>query len=167
MHSVYQSLVELTFALVDLIGSVGSLVLPWMALVAWLVFWLFAVNWTRFRTQITQEGGWIALLLIGFVWIIVWSVVAPPASGSYHLFGLNISNFTGKTVYVTSLFCLMFLAGAAQLSGGIGNWGQFAEPVAEADDHGHGHGHDTHGHEATGHGHDDHGHAVHVIPAHH
>ncbi len=156
MQSVYQSLVELTFALVDLIGSVGYLILPWTALVAWLVFWLFAVNWTKFRAQITQEGGWIALLLIGFVWIIVWGVVAPPASGSYHLFGLNISNFTGKTVYVTSLYCLMFLAGAAQLSGSFGSCCQFADAAPEADEHGH-----------DAHGHDSHGHDTHAIAAHH
>lgn len=162
MQNVYQSLVELTFALVDLIGSVGYLILPWTALVAWIVFWMFAVNWTKFRTQITQEGGWIALLLIGFVWIIVWGVVAPPASGSYHLFGLNISNFTGKTVYVTSLFCLMFLAGAAQLSGAGGSWVKFEDPIAEDDHHGHdSHGHDAHGHDA--HGHDSHG--THTIAA--
>lgn len=148
MQSVFQSLVELSFALVDLIGSLGALILPWTALIAWLVFWLCAVNWTKFRNQIVNEGGWIALLLIGFVWIIVWGVVAPPASGSYHLFGLTISNFTGKTVYVSSLFCLMFLAGAAQLSGCCGSCCQLAE-VPEVEDHGHdSHGHDSHGHDA-------------------
>ena len=155
MLSVFESLFELFFALVDLVGSVGYLVLPWTPLVAWLAFWLLAVNWTKLRVQITQQGGWIALLLIAFVWILVWGVVAPPASGTYHLFGLNISNFVGKTVYVTSLYCLMFLAGAAQLSGAFANCCQFAEDVPEDDHHGHdGHGHDDHGVHA--HAHDDH-----------
>lgn len=152
MQSVFQSLVELAFALVDLIGSIGYLILPWTALIAWLVFWMFAVNWTKLRTQITQEGGWISLLLIAFVWIIIWGVVAPPASGSYHLFGLNISNFTGKTVYVTGLYCLMFLAGAAQLSGCCAGCCRFEEVLAEAEDHGHdAHSHDSHGHDSHGH----------------
>lgn len=152
MQNVLQSLLELLVAVAGLIGSVGLLILPWSALVAWLAFWLFAVNWTKFRAQIVHEGGWIALILIAFVWTIVWGVVAPPASGSYHLFGLTISNFTGKFVYVSGLYCLMFLAGAAQLSGACGNI-QFAEEPVEADDHGHGHdshGHDSHGHEAHG-----------------
>lgn len=152
MLSVFESLIELFLALVVLVGSVGYMVLPWLPLVAWLVFWMFAVNWTKLRTQITQQGGWISLLLIAFVWIIVWGVVAPPVSGSYHLFGLNISNFVGKTVYVTSLYSLMFLAGAAQLSGCCAGCCRFAEDVPEVDDHGHDtRGHDSHGHDAHGH----------------
>ena len=154
MLSVFESLFELFFAVVDLVGSVGYVVLPWTPLVAWLVFWLLAVNWTKLRVQITQEGGWIALLLIAIVWIMVWGVVAPPASGSYHLFGLTISNFVGKTVYVTGLYCLMLLAGAAQLSGCCATCCKFAEDAPEADDH---HGHDSHGHDDHG------GHAVAVV----
>lgn len=146
MQNVLQSLLDLLIAIVVLVGSVGYLILPWAALIAWLVFWLFAVNWTKFRAQIIHEGGWIALLLIAFVWTIVWAVVAPPLSGSYHLFGLTISNFVGKFVYVSSLYCLMFLAGAAQLSGACG---QFVEEPVEVEDHGHdSHGHDSHGHDA-------------------
>ena len=66
MLSVFESLFELFMAVVDLVGSVGYLVLPWLPLVAWLVFWMFAVNWTKLRIQITQQGGWISLLLIAF-----------------------------------------------------------------------------------------------------
>lgn len=147
MQNLLESILALFLAVVALVGSIGYLILPWLPLVAWLVFWMFAVNWTKLRTQLAQEGGWISLLLIAFVWIIVWGVVAPPASGSYHLFGLNISNFVGKTVYVTSLYCLMFLAGAAQLSGLCSQCCQFEEEVPEEDAHGHdSHGHDSHAH---------------------
>jgi hypothetical protein len=157
MQNLQNSLLELSFAIMDLVMVLGGIILPWLPLVAWLGFWLFAVNWTKLRVQLTQGGGWIGLLLIAIVWILVWGVVSPPVSGSYDLFGLRIGNFVGKTVYVTSLYCLMLLAGAAQLSGAFANCCQFAEPAS--DDHGHG-GHDNRGHgghEAGGHGHDSHG----------
>jgi hypothetical protein len=31
--------------------------------------------------------------------------------------GLSLSNYVGKTVYVTALVCIMFLCGSVQLSG--------------------------------------------------
>jgi hypothetical protein len=37
---------------------------------------------------------------------------------AYHyLLGLRVSNFVGKTVYVTGLICIMFLCGSVQLGG--------------------------------------------------
>jgi hypothetical protein len=164
MENLQNSLIELSFAIVDLVVVLGAILLPWLPLVVWLCFWLYAVNWTKLRVQLTQGGGWLGLLLIAIVWILVWGVVAPPASGSYDLFGLRIGNFVGKTVYVTSLYCLMLLAGAAQLSGAFGTSGPFCEPEPE-DAHGHGgHGHDSHGHDVHG---GDHGHAAVAQVEHH
>jgi hypothetical protein len=169
MQNLQNSLLELAFALMDLVVVLGGILLPWLPLVAWLGFWLFAVNWTKLRVQLVQGGGWIGLLLIAVVWIIVWGVVSPPASGSYDLFGLHIGNFVGKTVYVTSLYCLLLLAGAAQLSGACSGWAHFSE--AESDDHDHDdHGHGIHvadSHEHDSHGHDAHGHAAVAHAGHH
>ncbi|MFO0918596.1 MAG: hypothetical protein U0872_09810 [Planctomycetaceae bacterium] len=74
---------------------------------------------------------------------LIWGVIAPPATGSHYLLGLTLSNFVGKTVYVTALFTIMLLCGSVQLSGACGDWATFPEPAAEDD---HGHGHDSHGH---------------------
>lgn len=166
MQNLQNALFELSFAIMDLVVVLGGIILPWLPLIAWLGFWLFAVNWTKLRIQLTQGGGWIGLLLIAVVWIIIWGAVAPPPSGSYALFGLHISNFVGKTVFVTGLYCLMLLAGAAQLSGAFANCCHFAEPEPENDAHGHDdHGHDSHGHDS--HGHDSHGHAAVAHAEHH
>lgn len=160
MQNLQNSLIELFFALTDLVVALGGILLPWIPLMAWLAFWLFAVNWTKLRVQLTEGGGWIGVVLIALVWILVWGVVAPPVSGSYNLFGLHLSNFVGKTVSVTGLVCLMLLAGAAQLSGAFANCCNFAEPELEPD-----HGHDSHGHDS--HDHATHGQDLHAAVAHH
>jgi hypothetical protein len=102
-------------------------------------------------------------VLIGFVAVLVWGNVAP--GGGMDFFGLKISNFVEKTVYVSGLACIMFIAGALQLSGFCSEWCQFEEPVLIAESHGHGaHGPDAHGHGANGHdshGQDSHGHGGH------
>ena len=98
---------------------------------------------------------------MGLVMVLVWSVVAPPENGSHYLFGLNVSNIVGKTVYVTSLLTILFLCGAVQLSGACGSLTLFAEDVPEDDHHG-GHGGDSHDHDGHGHvaeAHDSHAHA--------
>ena len=98
-----------------------------------------AVNWTKLRLVLLQ-GGWIGLLLIGVVAVLVWGTVAPPPSGSHHLLGLTLGNFVGKTVFVTTLICIMFLCGSVQLSGACGKLCQFEEPAVEPAHHGGGHG---------------------------
>lgn len=151
MNDLLTNLQNLLVAGWDVVISLLVLVLPWTPLVAWVAFWLLAVNWVKLR-DVMLRGGWLGVVLMGLVMVLVWSVVAPPASGSHHLFGLNVSNFVGKTVYVTALLTIMFLCGSVQLSGACGTLAQFPE-VAPADDH---HGsHDDHGqdHADSGHSH--------------
>jgi len=140
MNELLTNLQNLLAAGWDVVISLLVLVLPWMPLLAWVAFWLLAVNWVKLR-EVMIRGGWIGVVLIGLVMVLVWSLVAPPTSGSHHLFGLNVSNFVGKTVYVTALLTIMFLCGSVQLSGACGTLAQFPE---ESPDHGHGSG----GHDA-------------------
>lgn len=145
MLDVVTNVVALLGAVWQLVISVLLLILPWTPLIAWLAFWLYAVNWVKLRAVMVQ-GGWIGVVALGFMMILIWGVIAPPASGAHHLLGLTLSNFVGKTVYVTALLTIMLLCGSVQLSGACGDWATFPEPVAD-DDHGHGgHGHDSHGH---------------------
>jgi hypothetical protein len=167
MHSLDQSLLQLLTALGDVIVALGALLLPFIPLVVWVAYWLFGVNWAKLRVVLLQ-GGWIGLLLIGFVVVLIWGTVSPPQSGYHHFLGLTVGNFVGKTMLVTTLICIMFLCGSVQLSGFCGSWCQFdepaAEPAAHADSHGNGshmhasHGLDSHsrpephdGHDAPGH----------------
>ena len=142
MNDLLTSLQNLLAAGWDVLISLLVLILPWTPLLAWVAFWLLAVNWVKLR-EVLIRGGWIGVVLIGLVMVLVWSLVAPPASGSHHLFGLNVSNFVGKTVYVTALLTIMFLCGSVQLSGACGSLAHFPEPSHDDDDH----GHDSHGHE--------------------
>jgi len=160
MSNLITALADLLLALKDVVVSLGFLLLPWIPLFAWVAFWTFGVNWTQLR-DVLRKGGWIGVVLIGLVAVLVWGSVWPPARGHYDLLGLRISNFVGKTVYVSGLICLMLLSGSVQLSGACNRWLCFPEDTPE-DDHAHGdHGHGDHAH--GDHGHSDHGHA----PAHH
>ena len=161
MEQLLSSLQSLLTAGWDVVISLLAVVLPWTPLLAWVAFWLVAVNWVKLR-EVMVKGGWVAVVLMGLTMILVWGVVAPPPSGVHHLFGLSVTNFVGKTVYVTALLTIMFLCGSVQLSGACGTLAQFPE-VSSSDDHAsHGDG----GHDHHGRGHEisadhDHGRASH------
>ncbi len=159
MSELLISLSDLIVAAWSLLKAVSGLLLPWFPLAVWIGFWLCAVNWIKLREVLVSKGGLLGVLLIGAVWVLIWGVVAPPESGSHFILGLTLSNFVGKLVYVTALFCLMFLCGSVQLSGCCNQWCEVTMPDPHAHgDHGHG-GHDAHGHSAS---HViDHGHASH------
>ncbi|QDU37860.1 hypothetical protein Mal4_21770 [Maioricimonas rarisocia] len=110
------SLWNVVVAVVDLLVTLASTLWPWAPLIAWIAFWTLAVDWVKLRS-ILWSGGIIGVLLIALVAVLVWGCVAPPADGSHFLFGLQVSNFVGKFVYVTGLLVIVFLCGAVQLSG--------------------------------------------------
>jgi hypothetical protein len=151
MTDLFDALLQLGSSLWDLLTALLVVVVPWTPLAAWVVFWLLAVNWVKLR-ELLAKGGWIGVALIGGLTVLVWGSVAPGAGG-FDFFGLRVSNFVEKTVYVSGLVCIMFIAGALQLSGFCSQCCQFEEPILIADSHGHGHA----GHGSSGHGHDSHG----------
>lgn len=151
MTNLFEALLQTAGSLWELFTALLVVIVPWTPLIAWVAFWALAVNWVRLRETLAK-GGWIGLVLIGAITVLIWGSVSPVAAPA-DFFGLKISHFVEKTVYVSGLACLMFLAGALQLSGTLDGWSGVHEPIliAEADSHGHGgHGHDDHG----GHGHD-------------
>ncbi len=154
MMELLTNLLVLLIAAWNVIVTLLGLIIPWTPLIAWVAFWLLAVNWVKL-SQVLASGGWIGVLLIGLMMILVWSVVAPPDSGQHHLFGLHVGNVVGKTVYVVSLLTIMMLCGSVQLSGACGSLATFQDPEP-VEDHGHDH-HGDHGHSNHSHGHDSHG----------
>ena len=150
MEQLIVSLQELLVAGWAVIVNLLVLVVPWTPLIAWIAFWLLAVNWEKLY-PVLAKGAIIGVLLIGVMMVLVWGLISPPPDGVHHLFGLKPTNFVGKTIYVTMLFTIMALCGSVQLSGACGDL--FPEADAEESD---GHGHDGNG--GHGHGHDDHGH---------
>jgi hypothetical protein len=154
MDALLDALAKLGDPIRESLVALAGLVLPWTPLLAWIAFWLFAVNWTRLHA-IFSEGGWIGIVLIGAVMVLVWGGLAPLASGYHDFFGIHVTNtFVEKFIYVAGLFCIMFLCGALQLSGFAANCCPHEEPIliAESHDaHGHGGHHGDGGHEHAGH----------------
>jgi len=158
MEQLIVSLQDLLVAGWHVVTNLLVLIVPWTPLIAWVAFWLFAVNWEKLYT-VLAKGAVIGVLLIGLMAILVWGLVAPPADGVHHLFGLQPSNFVGKTIYVTMLLTIMALCGSVQLSGACGT----LFPEVEADEHdGDGHGSHDHGHGSHDHGHNNHAHGDHA-----
>jgi hypothetical protein len=126
MEQLLTSLVDLFQALWLVLVALLTVLAPWTPLIAWLAFCLFAIDWIKVWPNIVR-GGWIGLVLIGLVATVIWAVIAPPSGGAHYLFGLTVSNFVGKLVYVTSMLVMMLMCGSVQLSGACGTWARFPE----------------------------------------
>ncbi|MCA9076167.1 MAG: hypothetical protein KDA93_14150 [Planctomycetaceae bacterium] len=130
------SLQQLLEALYEVGKDLFWLVLPLTPLILWIAFWLFGVNWVKLRS-VLLSGGAIGVLLIMFMAILTWGMIAPPESGRHAMLGLSLSNFVGKTVYVTALTVIALLCGSVQLAGLCGSLCNFDEEPAESTEHAH------------------------------
>lgn len=110
------------------VSALMALLQPWLPLIGWVAFWGLCVDWRKFQPML-QNGGWIALVSIAFLAAAVWSLLVPTESGRHLLFGLSVSNLTGKIVYTTGLICLIYGCGATQFA----LRGNFGEATQEAD----------------------------------
>ncbi|MCH2200599.1 MAG: hypothetical protein MK102_01405 [Fuerstiella sp.] len=111
-----QNLVVLFSSLLSVAVSLVEVILPWLPLLAWIAFWTLAVNWVT-AFDVIRRGGWIGILLLMFATVLVWGAVAPPVAGHHEIFSLKVDNYPGKFFYVTTLTCIAFLCGSAQMNG--------------------------------------------------
>jgi len=148
--NLLESVVNVFWSLLDVVVALILLILPWLPLLSWVGFWTFAVNWSK-AFPILWRGGIVGVVLLMLAAVLVWGAVAPPETGSHVLFGLVVSNYPGKFIYVTMLTCIALLCGSAQLSGAFGSLVEFPEEEVTGDHH-HGHAPDAatgaHGHSA-------------------
>lgn len=135
---LFHSLVNVFRSLLDVVMALVNVILPWLPLLAWMAYWSLAVNWVK-AYDILRRGGFLGVLLLMFVAVVVWGAVAPPIEGSHTVFGLTVSNYAGKFIYVTMLTCIALLCGSVQMSGTFGSLVNFSGEDAPADDHGHAH----------------------------
>lgn len=115
---VLLSIWNVVVAVANLLVELVQFIAPWTPLLAWVAFWLLAVNW-KVLYPILMKGGMIGVILTGLMAVLVWSVISEPDGGVHRLYGLAVSNVTGKTIYVTSLIVIAFMCGSVQLSGAV------------------------------------------------
>ncbi len=149
-HPLFKALALLGSSIWELLGALLTLLLPWTPLAAWVIFWMFAVNWLKLRGTLAK-GGWVGLALMGAIMILVWGNISP-GTGTVDFFGLRVSNFVEKTVYVSGLFVILFMAGALQLSGCCSACCRFDEPEQIAVHSHNVHSHNGHSHNGGAHG---------------
>ncbi|QDT34725.1 MULTISPECIES: hypothetical protein [Thalassoglobus] len=131
---VLQSIWNVVIALGQLVVDLVQFVSPWVPLLAWIAFWLCAVNWRQLY-PILEKGGIIGVILTALMAVLIWSVISVPEGGYHYLYGLKVSNAPGKAIYVTSLVVIAFLCGTVQLSGACDRFCCFKDPEPQEDSH--------------------------------
>jgi hypothetical protein len=106
------TLVQLVIVLGEVIVEVVALLAPWALLIAWIAWWLGAVNWRR-TWVVLGEGGWAPLVLLMLLAARVWASLAP---GEVNVFGLAmIGNFWWQLGAIALLVGLTLFCGWLQL----------------------------------------------------
>ena len=131
-----QSLLNVVTSLIDVVMALVRVILPWLPLLAWIAYWSLCVNWVK-AFDVLRRGGFVGVLLLLFMTVLVWGAVAPPVDGAHSLFGLTVSNYPGKFIYVAMLTCIAVLCGSVQMSGTFGSLVDFSDddqPATNAGD---------------------------------
>ena len=135
MVEIFNILVQLVTNLLALIVEVGALALRNALLIAWVAWWLGAVNWHRAWPALAR-GGWVVVVLLTVLAAMVWAAIAP---GTYDVFGLfQVANFWWQLAASTLIVLLALFCGWLQ---GVFGWApaevELEPPVqAHAEHHG-------------------------------
>ncbi|OAI41879.1 hypothetical protein AYO40_02205 [Planctomycetaceae bacterium SCGC AG-212-D15] len=172
---IWQAFKGLGTALVDTLSRNAEALKVWgllvLAAIAWVAWWLCAVNWKKVW-PVLAHGAWMPGVLALVMTALVWSQIEPADCACL--------GFTTLPNFWWQLMVVFFLAASALFCGWLQGYFGWTppevsfEPVGAAG-HGHHHGHDVgddtahseeeHGdHHEHGHGHDhghNHGHGGH------
>jgi hypothetical protein len=135
---VFQSLWHIVLGLWDLVVQLLVLAMQYSLLIAWVAWWLLAVDWKK-TWSVLARGAWAPLVLIVLLSALVWSRIAP----SDLSLGLGaVPNFWWQLGAVGLLLSVTFFCGWLQ---GLLSWAppeiSFEPPAALDPSHGHAHGH--------------------------
>ena len=136
MAEFWDTLWQLIVNLATLLGILAALALRWLLVIAWVVWWLFAVDGKQARAVLAR-GAWAPAVLILIVAAFVWSKIEPTEA----------ANFWWQLGGVSALAAVALLCGWLQEVFGIVPPQVLMEPVVP---HGPGHEHPVgtfHGHE--------------------
>ena len=124
-----------------------QMVVPALLLLAWIGWWLFAVNWIVAWDWLGR-GAWVGVVLLVVIAALVWSQIAP---GELNLGLAAAPNFWWQLVATALLACLALFCGWLQ---GVMGYMPSSIPIYPADathDDTQGHEHPVgalHGHDA-------------------
>lgn len=138
MIDILVTLWQLVLVLVQLLIQLLALGLHYSLLIAWLAWWLGAVNWTKLWPVLAQ-GAWAPVVLIMIVSAFVWSQIAPSACDCLAV--VRVPNFWWQLGGVGLLGASALFCGWLQ---GMFGWQPpelNLEPPAPGHDHHHGHAH--------------------------
>src|SRR5258708_7917702 len=110
LQALFDSLTQVGHSIWDLLGALLAVLLPWTPLAAWIVFWMFAVNWLKLRETLAK-GGWVGLALVATVVVLIWGSVSP-GDGTFDFFGLHVANSFENTVSLSAMVAILSLSGA-------------------------------------------------------
>jgi hypothetical protein len=111
-----QTLWHLVIDLGTLVVELLALALRWGAVLAWLAWWLWGVNWKKVWPVLAQ-GAWLPLLLLMVLAAMVWSRLEPVACNCLGF--MTLPNFWWQFLGVSLLVGLTFLCGWLQ---GVFGW---------------------------------------------
>lgn len=130
---IFETLWQLVLELGKLVGQILSLGLHWSLLIAWIAWWLWAVNWNRVWPTLRQ-GAWAPAVLLIIISALVWSRVAPSECSCLGF--ATVPNFWWQLGAVGLLTSVTLFCGWLQ---GIFHWApaEISLDPPEHVDHGH------------------------------
>jgi hypothetical protein len=137
MRELWEAFKQFWEVLGRLIADQAGLIVTLLLLLAWVAWWLWAVNWEK-TWPVLAQGAWLPLVLLMILAALAWSQIAP---ASAVVFGfLPLPNFWWQLGGVGLLMSLTLFCGWLQ-----GYFGWTPEEInlepATLDEHGHPHVH--------------------------
>ena len=136
MDGQWQRLLEIFNLLGDLLKPLVVFLGQWLLLIAWLAWWLWAVDWRKVWPVLAQ-GAWLPAVLLMLLASLVWAEMAP--SDCDCLGFVTVPNFWWQLGDVSLLVAVTLFCGWLQ---GVFGWAPAEvelEPQPEAAGHGHHH----------------------------
>ena len=132
-----ETFIQFVVVFFKLLVELSALALRWSLLLAWLAWWLWAVDWKK-TWSFLGRGAWAPLVLLLLISALVWSRLAPSECDCLGF--VTVPNFWWQLGSVGLLAALTLFCGWLQ---GLMNWApaeiSLDPPAAVAHDHGHGH----------------------------
>jgi hypothetical protein len=136
--ALWETLLQLLTALGQLIVELLRLGLVYSLLIAYVAWWLCAVNWQKMWPTLAR-GAWAPVVLLMFVAALAWSRIAPSECNCLAI--VAVPNFWWQFGAVGLLVAVALFCGWLQ---GVFGWTPAeisVEPAVSHADHGHEHSH--------------------------